>query len=62
MAEKPTYNELERKIKQFEREVLEYVREGKIIGIQRCRNSPSKRKDARTPENSVKCRMPNSRL
>ena len=29
MAGKPTYNELEREIKQLEEEVLEYVRQGK---------------------------------
>jgi hypothetical protein len=29
MTEKPTYKELERSIKQFEREVLEYVRNEK---------------------------------
>jgi hypothetical protein len=35
MAEKPTYNELERKIKQLEREVLEYVRKEKELNKKR---------------------------
>jgi len=35
MAGKPTYNELERKIKQLEKEVLEYVRKAKELNKER---------------------------
>jgi hypothetical protein len=33
MTEKPTYKELERSIKQLEREVLEYVRKEKELQV-----------------------------
>ena len=35
LAGKPTYNELERKIKQLEKEVLEYVRKTKELNKER---------------------------
>jgi hypothetical protein len=35
MAEKPTYNELEREVKQLEKEVLEYVRKTKKLNKER---------------------------
>jgi len=35
MEEKPTYNELERKIKKFEKEALEYMRKEKEFNEER---------------------------